>query len=452
MQKQKTMAKWLAVALLIMVAIACYVALNAILKKDKPADTTAVATQTASDEKKPTEQAEIPQTETKLPVYSTFPRRAEQIDGKTIQHVGGEKDETYLASFTLDGRTLVFFSSSSTEYDQKSGGIHIAISENSYILSVAKIANTDEEYLSSILSKNGILFVTRSQTKTILRLISTDGEVTATAFFERFDSVKLTLDSATKNVLMFACDASLAYAYVIDDSLVATRSNFVFSMPDGKLEYLLNIGNNQLLFADMESGFEIISFSQNTGFTRKNRLMNCRFVQFEPNPSNTDYAFSLLLEKSDITKKSALVCNFDLSGNLMSSYLANGVENGVLKRDGDAILLFTPDSIYRFCSHLELVSKSKYAADDSLFVGDVRIFNLEGTDAFLRTDGTTVQVVDTKLNPLFAVKGKNLVCEYTSQPYTTSHATRFIFEAKANDALTYMAFGGYDVFIVDLTL
>lgn len=446
MQNQKTLAKWLAVVLLLMIAIACYVALSAILKKEnKAADTSASASEMVAPA--PTQNTEpVPE---HVPVYSTFPRRAEQIGGTFISHVGGENDEMFLATYTLDDKTLIIFSSDSAEYDVKGAGIHIATLANNNVLGTKQIADANEEYLTSTLSSNGILLVTRDARSTILRQITLDCNIMAEITCPRFDSALTTIDNLTKKVQLFATDGSFLYAYTLDDSMNISRSSFAYSAHDLTLKTVVDYGTYQLLFAETNDAFEIISFAKNSGFYRKNRLLNCRLLQIEPNISTSNYSFAGLFEKQDNDKISLLVCTFDKSGNTQNSYIVDEAESGVLKQDGESILLFTLDAKYQFCTHLELVLKSKYDVDNSRFVGTVHVKNIDGSPLFLRTDGMMFQVVDTDSKVKFSALGNNLQLVQYSNSQTAK--TRLFYQAKSGDSLSYMVFGGYDILVVDTT-
>ena len=144
-----------------------------------------------------------------------------------------------------------------------------------------------------------------------------------------------------------------------------------------------------------------------------------------------------------------LVCTFDKSGNTQNSYIVDEAESGVLKQDGESILLFTLDTKYQFCTHLELVLKSKYDVDNSRFVGTAHVKNIDGSPLFLRTDGMMFQVVDTDSKVKFSALGNNLQLVQYSNSQTAK--TRLFYQAKSGDSLSYMVFGGYDILVVDTT-
>lgn len=113
MQKQKTIAKWLAVVLLLTVAIACYVALSAVLpQKTKNTDIA------GANDSRPDETTEK--------VYSSFPRQSQSVDGAKINNVGGSDNDSLVATAYYEQKTLVFFKSDSSDRDVKNPGLYAA--------------------------------------------------------------------------------------------------------------------------------------------------------------------------------------------------------------------------------------------------------------------------------------------------------------------------------------
>ncbi|MBR4800983.1 MAG: hypothetical protein IK048_04885 [Clostridia bacterium] len=452
MQKQKTLAKWLAVVLLLMVAIACYVALNALFKKDAVQNGTPASAENKT-ETQISNDSSPSVSEQKLPVYSIFPRRAEQIGTANVQHVGGEADEKFLTSYVLGEKTYVFFSSSSKEYDVKRQGLYLAVFLNDYLMGIEQVAESEEEYLSSTLTKDGILLATKNSAQTIFRQISQSGETTKKAICEKVDEAKLTIDQPAKNARAFFIADGYLGTLTIDDDFAVNKSNCAYKTQNGSIEYLLDFQSHKLLFLQNGNDVEIVSYSQNSGFTAINVQINCSFKQVLPNTNNSIFSFATLVSSETSGETSGRICTFDAGGTLISYCNLQDVNEGVLKQDGDMILLFTPDKEYKFCSHLELVSQEDYAAQNSQFVFDIRLENLEGTSLFVRTDGISFQVVDLDLNVLFSAKGKGVRAEfktYSQTSLSTSKRLLVYYEARNNDVLTYMAFGGYDAFMVDL--
>jgi len=316
---------------------------------------------------------------------------------------------------------------------------------------VTKIADDKETYLSSTLSKDGILIATHDENHTRLRLVSTHGEVVAKSEIERYGGLRFSIDKETKTPRAFATDGSFLYVYDIGDGLQAKRSNFVLYASGAKIETIVDFGGYQLILIDGDNGFEIIRFDKNGGFSRKTRLLNCSFGQLMPNVSNSAFTFALLLLRKDADGTAAFVCTCDKDGLVLNSYLANGVNDGVLKQAGDSILLISEDEKLTFCSHLELMAKESVSLDKSAFLSSANceMKNLD-EDLFLMTDGLTSKVYDLSFNLLFETKGKNL--QFVRRMDGASVKLGFLFEAKSGGALTYTAFGGYDVYLVDVTI
>ncbi|MBO4381231.1 MAG: hypothetical protein J5815_03665 [Clostridia bacterium] len=440
MHNQKTIAKWLAVTLLLMVAIACYVALSAILKKDSPTPATATATEAQSGENASPSLDDSGKEH--VPIYSTFPRQAEQIGKMSIQHVGGENDEHFVASHRIGENLLVIYRSLSQEYDQKESGLHIATFAGNYLLSVQKIAGENEEYLSSTISKTGLIVCTNTATNTVVRLVSSSGELKAETSFERFENAVFTLDTTTKSVCAFFLDDAVLRAMTIDDSLSVSRSAFVYSTQNANIKNVVNFKDYQLIFLQNDNAFEIVNFSSKNGFICKYRDINSTFVQILPDSIGSNFAFAALVSVSQNGTKSSRICTFDAQGNMLDTHTLQGVENGVLKQVDETIMLYSFDTAYQFCSHLELVATKPCSFDTSLFVKDVSLQNVDGTDMFVATDGTTFQIANDNFDVLFSAKGKNVCVDKDARG-----KTQIIYEGKNNDVLTYMVFGGFDIIL-----
>ena len=102
MQKQKTLAKWLAIILLSSIAVGSYVLYDALYLKKQDNEASA-------DIGKDNQPIEKTEDETYIPYYTTLPRKAETIDNFKVTHFGGEDDDTLIDVINFGknaGRTL----------------------------------------------------------------------------------------------------------------------------------------------------------------------------------------------------------------------------------------------------------------------------------------------------------------------------------------------------------
>ena len=123
MQKQKTLAKWLAIILLSTVAVCSYV-LYDVLYLEKQED------QATADNSQGTEDT-IPEDptppEVHIPYYTTLPRYGESIEGVRVTHFGGENNDTLLDVINFGKKCFAIFSSSSVEFDMRESGLAVAV-------------------------------------------------------------------------------------------------------------------------------------------------------------------------------------------------------------------------------------------------------------------------------------------------------------------------------------
>ena len=123
MQKQKTLAKWLAIILLCSIAVGSYVLYDA-LYLDKDNNQATAVGGSGNDGKTDGEQTEGNEHQ---PYYTVLPRKAEKIDGISVTHFGGESDDTLQGVIKYADKRFCVFSSNSVEFDMREKGLSVAL-------------------------------------------------------------------------------------------------------------------------------------------------------------------------------------------------------------------------------------------------------------------------------------------------------------------------------------
>ena len=123
MQKQKTLAKWLAIILLSTVAVCSYVLYDVLYLEKQEDQATADNGQGVED----TIPEDTTQPEVHIPYYTTLPRYDETIEGVRVTHFGGESNDTLLDVINFGKKRFAIFSSSSVEFDMRESGLAVAV-------------------------------------------------------------------------------------------------------------------------------------------------------------------------------------------------------------------------------------------------------------------------------------------------------------------------------------
>lgn len=371
MQRQKTIAKWLAVILLLTVAVACYFVISTAMKDGgKITD--------ATDKNPPDDDIHEPVVKTE---YSSFPREAETVDGITFAHVGGSESDTPLKSVLYLNRRFIVFQSVSRDMDVKEEGLHIAVFNGKTLLSTFKVADLSEEFVSANLTANGVLIITKTADKSKLRLYDSDAKLRAENECEAYSSYLYSAPSKT----LYVSDNDFLYAVTVSPSLKTERSNFVYPIKHATLKTLVSSSSSEALVVQNLSGVCFFTFSHNLGFRLNNELINCEFEQILSSSSNGSQLFEILAGKEN---GKSVYC---LDNNFKTLYRAENIEENSLAmtKSGDNILLISPSKIYIYCNHLDLQKTEDIKIDDGMadvFTAGVNVSYLQD-DFFLLSSG-----------------------------------------------------------------
>ncbi len=345
MYRQKTIAKWLAVILLLTLMIACYLVLNAVLgKKDNVADANndnvhgAEQLPPADDPPAPPDIAE--------PTYSVFPRAAANAGGVMLNYVGGDGNECALDSLHFAGKRLIVFDTDSAQYDVKSGGIHIAAFEGAELVNVVHIAD-GESYVASSLLGSGLAVITKDESRTHIRLYGDDLEFSGENEFEAYSNYGALLDGS--QLKLYVSDGANIYALTVSPALNVSKSNFTKQLPSARFDMLASLGDTDILAISNDNGMYMLTFTSNYGFNIKKELLNHRFVQFMPHVGDNLSALYVLSKTDDCLR----ITSFDYSIGELAHCDMQGANDGVMMPDGNNLTVLTDHGAYAFCAHLD---------------------------------------------------------------------------------------------------
>ncbi len=461
MQRQKTIAKWLAVILLLTLAIGCYIALSAIIKGG--GDIVSGADNNANDNQDNNinngdidiNNGSDDTTIILPPTYSSLPRRAETVNGMSVQHIGGESDDIMLDSVYFSNRQLIIFSTTSKEHDVKESGIYIAVLDDNTLLETIKIAEIHEEYLHCAITKSGLMIITKTSQTTTFKLYSTLLKLTAQN--STISYADINFYTHANELYAVAYDNDHLSVLSISSSLDIRYSNYVYPTLDATIKDIISYGNSTLIFIQTIQGVECILYNQNKGFTLQNSVLNASFSQILPIFANGEQYIILL------TKDSESLSLYTLSSTLkqLSNCKVNTSQNGCIIPYENGIALVYENKLNTYCAHLDLLS-----------IKDIECpsFSSNATLEYANDASNTILIKDNENLILCHLKDGVLSmifeCEYMDNS-TNNNAIKDVIVARQNSTqfshtiyltttntstFSYMCFGGRDVFSIALDL
>lgn len=457
MQKQKTIAKWLAVILLVTVAVACYIVLDALLpsEENEQQPNIAGADSIGNDDANNQNNQDNTPTVEPTPVYSSLPRENERVKDMNIAHVGGENNDNLLDAAYLYSKTLVIFKSESTQYDVKENGIYIASFTESTLIKTVCIAPSTHTYLGCVQTSGGILIATSNSIKTILSLYDENLSLKCQSSTQTFKHIYFCQD--LKSTEIFAYDSNTLKHAFIDNELNATFSNFLFQIEEPEVVEIIKYGEKTLIFCNDKENAFVLTYSQKEGFTRCKQYDKHLIVQVLPISQSGQQAFILLNKTSD----GYMV--FSLSDTLMenASYCLDNVNNAHIYKGAANIEIVADNNLLCLCSHLEFISNSQLKIDENSYninedifdnissistpvgASDYILFNTNGRYVLFKKDGQLLSVVThfSAFSPPIVFTGIN----NTNQPYL-----QLVFDSDNSNDFSYMCFGKSDVFLISL--
>ncbi|MDE7373566.1 MAG: hypothetical protein K2N18_05835 [Clostridia bacterium] len=436
MQRQKTIAKWLAIILLLTSIIACYIAFSSIIK-NKTASAPDIAGADADGSGGGTGTPPKPETpEPPAPTYSTFPRSPEALDGMSINHVGGEDNDILLDTLYYSGKRFVIFYSASTQYDVKECGIHIATFKDGELLSTTKIGEVEEVFITSSIVENGLLIITKTAVQTKLRLLNANLGVICENACPLYSDYKLYVTSASAR--LYTLDDRYIYANTISKSLEVKRSSFVYPIDNGEILYTAGLNSYDTIFVQTAVGVGFLTYTASDGFNLISELPNCKLMQVMPGTRDGNLVFTLLAKRND----GILIANVDGNLKQTASYTVKNAKTAVaMQSDNGNICVIADGTKTVLCSHLDFQSSSNIDIPVEAENPTFRAIDGENGTFIISQDDThyIVSYENDALTLKHKIVGKSVI------------VVRDLIEGKSTLSLLYnsndesISFGAYDV-------
>lgn len=426
MLKQKTVAKWLAIVLLLTVAVGSYLLYDAVFKN---ADGTADAVEKTDDV--PAD-SEVPQpTPPHVPFYTTLPRKAETINGVTVSHVGGESGDFFKGAVAVGNVNFVFFNSDSVEYDLREKGLHLAFFKDDELQFVDKIS--DGEYLDSKLSEKGVALATKESENLTLSVFSLSGELSAKTALPYADDFSFYLHGNSLTSFSLA-DGYLHFSEYLD-SVKEQRSPYVAKTKGTSIDNVLFSGGKYLVITSSDENVYGYSFELNSGFSTEFSFDKLSLLQIESVGGLTDSKLTLLLKG----EKGLVLSTMSNDFSLQDRKAIDGVSSGVIIGNGDGFDLVASGKTLTFCKHLDLIS----TAENPLVFDDVSAFlRSKNSLIFIAKNGDDFSLLSTE-NGVLATLPESVISPLI---LPAQSGVKILFSSSTSSGITRASFGGFDVY------
>lgn len=434
MLKQKTVAKWLAIVLLMTIAVGSYLLYDAVFKN---AGSTADAVDDTDSVDTDVDEPKI-ETPIHIPFYTTLPRASEKINGVTVAHVGGEGDDEIEGAVTLAESKFVFFETDSVEYDVKEKGLHLAYFKDDELLSVDKIS--DGKFLDSKLCSKGVALSYSADEETVLEIFGTNGNLVAKTKISDADDFKFYLHGDT--LVSFKIEnGTLRFSEYLDD-VKEQLSPYAAKTKGTHIEEAMYTGGKFLVVTSSENGVYGYTYSQNSGFNIAFTYDKLSFEQLLGVGNGTDSNLVLLLKSStDGLILSALSSDFSIA-NVKT---VEGLTSGILVGNGDGFDIVGSGKTLTFCKHLDLISTTENALD---FDEIVRFSPYKNSAILVTRKGDYFALFSTAIGVISTLTGD--VVSPIIAP--TSNGIEVICSSSSSSGIARASFGGKDVFIFEYTI
>ena len=437
MQRQKTVAKWLAVVLLITLSVGCYVVYDAFVAGSRGGAS-------AGDGAPPAGSPE--EDEVLVPPPSEFPRSADSYLGLTVSHIGGEGDDIARAAVFAGDKTAVFFSSDSRGHDAAGEGMYLALMTDSELLSVTRIeGGAGETPVAAANTGRGVLLLTKSEEGCAARLFGTDFRLLSRAGIPSFDDALIrTYDGVTR--VFYIDSRGINSGTLSASATLLPDQNFLPGSYAKLHECYAADGVYSLIAASDAQGLTVAGFTQNGGFKVRYSAKNRSFVQFVPLATDEGAGFAMLSSDGSGLRLGA----FSPGGEETASADIDGAANGYLFSDGNTLRVLAGGRLYTYCRHLDTVTQRESARIDGELLFSLRV---ERGELFGVAEGGSVAVysfADDSDLPLLLLSAEGTPegkCFAASDP----DSLRLVLSTRSDKDMFAANFGGADAFFVTLS-
>lgn len=421
MQRQKTIAKWLAIVLLLTLAVGAYIIYDALYID---AGGGANASDTPADD--PSSDLVPPDP----PYYTTLPRSNGTYAGVTVGHAGGEGADTVLGAVFSEGGELVFFSSDSDEYDCRGAGLYAAAFDSEGLVAVTRFAEGDATFGGAKQTADGIAALSSDDAGGKLTLFDFSGRVKGECSLPSFTAA-FPLAGGDGLYVFFSTETHLGCA-VVESGLIVRESPF--RLPEGGhtvREAMAGAGSFTLVTEREAEVTAVISFSESKGFSVKREYADADFCQILPIAGEDGAAWVLMTKSAGGLRLSV----FGPSLELEAETAIDGAGNAVMFGDGVSFTVVRTGVTETYCRHLDLVSSvpTGMTVGEVLFVrsdssGKIFAHAEEGTMSVVRLDGSDAVTLMECVAPPAGKVGYALSGEKLLLAFSTSDAEGIFFE------------------------
>lgn len=435
MQKQKTLAKWLAIILLCSIAVGSYVLYDALYLDKNNDQATAVGDNDKNNADGSTENNE----DIHQPYYTILPRKAEKIDGIDTTHFGGESDDTLQGVINYADKRFCVFLSNSVEFDMREKGLSVALVEDG----VEKVTHLTQDgtFVDGKMSSKGVTVLTRSNEESTLFFLDTNCQIIGKITLPYFTDGKLYLSHG--DLCLFAVIDGFLTMMKIQDNLTVQESPFILETNHQHIEQIFESNDGWAMITSDKTSLSICTFDTNNGFRQVFSQYKLSFKQIITAGTKTESNYILYGK----LKGEPWLYAFDKSFNTLSSKGIGGVDDGILMPHADGLLFVGNGMTKSYCKHLdEVLSAPNNFNFENI---DLFTFGCDGIFALASANGHS-QIIYTD-GEITLSKDLDFDCQIIGL-YGQTDGFSLAVNSLSTTGLFRANFGGYDPFILDYNL
>ena len=435
MQKQKTLAKWLAIILLCSVAVGSYVLYDALYVDKDNNQANAVGDNTENNADGVTENNE----DIHQPYYTILPRKAERIDGVDTTHFGGESNDTLQGVINYADKRFCVFLSNSVEFDMREKGLSVALVEDG----VERVTHLtkDGTFVDGKMSSKGVAILTKSNEESTLFFLDTNCQIIGKITLPLFSDGKLYLSGG--DLCLFAVIDGFLTMMKIQDNLTVQESPFILETNHQHIEQIFESNDGWAMITSDKTSLSICTFDTNNGFRQVFSQYKLSFKQIITAGTKTESNYILYGK----LKGEPWLYAFDKSFNTLSSKGIGDVDDGILIPHADGLSFIGNGVTKSYCKHLdEVLSAPNNFNFENI---DLFTFGCDGIFALASANGHS-QIIYTD-GEITLSKDLDFDCQIVGL-YGQNDGFSLAVNSLSTTGLFRANFGGYDPFILDYNL